>query len=113
MLLNIVTVNHSRKSAMFGLYRRPTFNDCICAFSRRLRIQFGPAWTRPHIRNTLIAFVIIANRGGGGDRIRIYCILAFKCGPTYGMSFTLPVIVIAPSSTCCLYEFLSIGCLYS
>ena len=38
----------------------------VFVFSRRLRIQllhFGPAWTHPHIRNTLIAILIIANRG--------------------------------------------------
>ena len=67
-------------------YRRPTFK-CVV---KRLRfhvfneiansiIAFW-AWTRPHVLNTLIAFVIIASQEK--IRIHIYCILAFKCGPT-------------------------------
>ena len=42
-----------------------------------------PAWTRPQVRDTLIAFLIIAYQGK--IRIRIYCILAFKCGPTVSL----------------------------
>ena len=72
---------------MFGYTVGPHLNaykkDCVFAFSRRLRIQllrFGPAWTRPHVRNTYFAN---SNNCESGKkiRIRIYCILAFKCGP--------------------------------
>ena len=75
-------------------YRRPTFKRVVKRlrfrfFSRRLRIQllrFGPAWTHPHVRNALIAFLIIANRGGGGGFA-----FAFKCGPTVLLIHYLPL----------------------
>ena len=52
------------------------FNYCV----------FGPTWTHPHVRNTLIAFLIIANQG---EKFAFaFIILAFKCGPTVCRRFT-------------------------
>ena len=71
-------------------YRRPTSKCAVkrlrfCIFKEIANsMRFGPAWTRRHIRNTYFAFLII----GGEIRIRIYCILAFKCGPTVRHYYT-------------------------